>query len=116
MQPHDVEALKKEYDREELDCDSDSSMKSCHKHVTFKVNQNGDGQNKTQEGHCKLKNKLKRLSMKKLSISREDMPDGSDVFRQALREIENEINEETRTLQNGSGQENVPLKSILKKR
>ena len=115
MHPFEVTDINRERNciSEEYECHSDSSLDSVGKRVTFKVQK--DSENNTKDGNCKLKHKSKRSNWSKLSISREDIPDGSDVFRQVLQEIENDsrTDDEVETPRSVTGKK--PLKSILKK-
>lgn len=94
-------------------------MKGDHKHVTFRLQEkDSDKNNNMKNGRDKgkIKHRSKQFDAAKFKLSRENIPDGSDVFRQVLEEIESESNEEVVPYKSGNGQENRPLKSILKKK
>lgn len=109
---------------DESGCESDSSLKNSMKRVHF------CGGCKGEEDTCdndhsfadNIKcNKSKCRSSGRLSsmkIDRGDMPDGSDIFRQVLKEIKTHENsdDEVLTPRSDCDSPSKPLKSILKKR
>lgn len=103
----------------ESDCSSRSSMKKVHFCEDCKCEtdnyENSKSNSETRQctkNSCKIKNKLTALK-----IGRGDIPDGSDVFRQVLKEIQTEdsSDDEMCTPRSDCDTPSKPLKSILKK-
>lgn len=105
---------------DESGCESDSSLKGSMKRVHFcggckEDDSNCDNSKFLREEHrCdkgKSNNKLKEIRINKV-----DIPDGSDIFRQVLREIKTEdSDDDVCTPRSDCDSPSKPLKSILKK-
>lgn len=99
---------------DESGCESDSSMKGV-KMVQFcgcKEEENCD-KSKPSGDHIECRKKSKKHGFDHLKINRGDMPDGSELFRQVLKEIQGETDNALHTTRSES-RNSKPLKSILK--
>ncbi|KAL4235910.1 hypothetical protein ACF0H5_004300 [Mactra antiquata] len=110
-------------DSDVSDSDSDCSSKSGHKKVQFTGfdaitdSDRADTQDCAKEKkEAKKKHRVnKKNSLNVLKINRGDIPDGSELFRQVLKEIQTESDEECLTPRSDSSS-SKPLKSILKRK
>lgn len=109
---------------DESGCESDSSLKNSLKRVHFCGGCKGeeakcDNDNTCSDNQRCTKGKCKPSGRQSsLKIDRGDMPDGSDIFRQVLKEIQTQDNsdDEVFTPRSDCDSPSKPLKSILKKR
>lgn len=100
---------------DESGCESDSSMKSGTKKVHFCGCKEEENCEKSKQGSDKkeCRKRGKRSGFNALKIDRGDIPNGSDLFRQVLKEIQTESEDECQTPRSEDGN-SKPLRSILK--
>lgn len=100
---------------EESGCESDNSMKNGLKKVHF-CGGNEDTNCEKNQQSCDRKEcrkRSKRNGFNALKIDRGDIPNGSELFRQVLKEIQTESDDEVHTPRSENGG-SKPLRSILK--
>jgi hypothetical protein len=103
-------------DSDESGCDSDSSMKTVEKKVHFSgSSEDDDSDNSRQSGDRRDYRNTRRPGFNAIKINRGDIPDGSDLFRKVLKEIQTDSEDEVFTPRSRSDSGcSKPLKSILK--
>lgn len=100
---------------DESGCESDGSMKGL-KSVQFcgcKEEENCEQSKQPSGYHKECRKKSKKHGFDHLKIKRGGIPDGSDLFRQVLEEIQSESDNAMQAPRSDS-RNSKPLKSILK--
>ena len=91
-------------DSDESGCESDCSLRSSMKRVHFCGGYKGEEITCKTSNHCSDKQRCNKNNCKSngrsssMKIDRGDMPDGSDLFRQVLKEIQTQDSSDHQTL------------------